>query len=125
MTTKTYQPTEKQITTWSKLAPASMPTDDGFKAQWKRQHHGKETGWGMAKRNWVACHANDNLTCSFDYELGVWQGRVDAFRNEPMAETPNYHTSPFEFGYYAGYTNFNSFWPQYQKKDEFSALYGD
>lgn len=123
--TKTYQPTEKQIKNWSQLRPATMPTDEEFKATWKRQHHGKETGWGMGKREWVAQHANDHLTATVEHQIGVWQGRVDAMRGEPRAETSNYHTDPYQFGYYTGYETFDNFWPQYQKKDEFTSLYGD
>lgn len=117
MNRREYEPTEKQIENWSKLYPAPMPTDDEFKAQWKRQHHGKESGWGMGKRNWVALHKDDNLTCNADYERGVWQGRLDAALGLDMAETPHYHTDAFEHGYYSGYTNFASFWPQYSRTE--------
>lgn len=105
-----YEPTAKQLEKWNALKPAVMPSDDEFKAQWKKAHHGKETGWGMGKRNWVISHANDSLTQTVEYNLGVWQGRVDAARGEEAQPTPEYHINPFQHGYYTGYTEFASFW---------------
>jgi hypothetical protein len=120
-----YQPTEKQLVKWKALKPAEMPTDEEFKVQWKRQHGGKLTGWGMAKRDWVIQHSDDHLTCTVEYNIGLWQGRVDAAAGLPQAETPNYHTSPYEYGYYRGYTSFGSFWNGYDRnaKVDFETKY--
>lgn len=30
--------------------------DEGLKADWKRRHHGKVTGWGMAKAQLINVH---------------------------------------------------------------------
>lgn len=53
MEQKMYEPTEKQIKNWSELTTIEMPSDDEFKAIWKKAHHGKEAGWGMGKRDWI------------------------------------------------------------------------
>lgn len=120
-----FNPTEKQLEKWSKLAPAAMPSDDEFKAAWKRAHHGKETGWGMMKRNWVALHADDNLTCTVEYNLGVWEGRIDAMNNATPMATDEYHTNPFHYGYYTGYNEFKSFWNGFDRnaRADFEAKY--
>ena len=113
MERKQFVPTEKQLEKWSALKPAEMPSDDEFKASWKRNHGGKLTGWGMGKRDWVARHADDNLTQTVEYNLGVWQGRVDALRGtEPMV-TNEFHTNPYHYGYYYGYNGFAGFWKGY------------
>ena len=105
-----FEPTAKQLEKWNALKPAVMPSDDEFKARWKKAHGGKETGWGMSKRDWVGNHASDTLTQTVEYNLGLWQGRVDAARGEEAQPTPNYHTDPYDHGYYSGYHGFASFW---------------
>lgn len=125
MERKQFEPTEKQIEKWSALVAPTMPTDDEFKAQWKKAHHGKETGWGMGKRNWVAGHVNDSLVYTVEYNLGLWQGRVDAVRDTEPMETNEYHTNPFHFGYYTGFHGFASFWKGYgqEARDQFNQIY--
>lgn len=102
MERKNYEPTEKQIEKWNKFAAPQMPSDDEFKAQWKKSHHGKETGWGMVKRNWII----SSMSQSMDYQMGIWQGRVDAARGIEYAEVDE--DKAYNLGYYRGYTNFTS-----------------
>lgn len=125
MERKQYEPTEKQIKLWSTLHPAEMPTDEDFKATWKRQHHNKETGWGMGKRAWVAQHANDHFTQTTEYQIGVWQGRVDALRGEDRGETGTLDT-PFQNGYDFGFDTFQGFWKGYDAvaRQSFIQKYG-
>ena len=110
MERKQFEPTEKQLEKWTALTIPTMPADEEFKDQWKKRHGGVERGWGISKRDWVADHANDALTCTKEYFLGLWQGRVDAARGLEKLETPQYHTDPYQFGYYWGYDGFESFW---------------
>lgn len=125
--TKKFEPTQKQLEKWNALTVPTMPTDDEFKASWKRSHHGKEAGWGMGKRDWIASHSNDHMTCTPEYYLGLWQGRVDALNGVTRADTPDYHTNPSQFGYYSGYEGFSDFWKGYDQnaKKEFSEKYLD
>lgn len=102
MTRKMYKPTEKQIQNWSKLELAELPTDDEFKARWAKSHHGKTTGWGMGKREWIT----SNLKNSREYQMGIWQGRVDAARGLDYSEERNENT--YNLGYYRGYTEYES-----------------
>lgn len=102
MERKLYQPTAKQEEKWSKLQLAELPTDEWFKENWKRQHHGKVTGWGMGKRDWIV----SNLKSSREYELGLWQGRVDAARGLEYSEERNDNT--YNLGYHRGYTGYES-----------------
>lgn len=113
MERKIYEPTEKQLAKWDMLQPADMPTDEEFKASWKKSHHGKETGWGMGKRDWINIHSDDQLTQTVTYNQGLWQGRIDAMLGLEPLDTPHYHTDPYEYGYYIGYNGFESFWSGY------------
>lgn len=121
-----FQPTEKQIERWNQIKTPVMPSDDEFKAQWKKSHHGKEAGWGMEKRDWVANHANDHLTYTVEYNIGLWQGRVDAMNGDAAIETNNYHTDPYQNGYYSGYNNFASFWKGFDRnaRADFQSKFG-
>lgn len=127
MERKLYQPTEKQLKLWNTLKPATMPTDEEFKTSWKRAHHNVERGWGMGKRDWVAAHANDHLTETIDYMIGLWQGRIDALQGLDPLPSPNYHTSPYDNGYYHGFHGFESFWKGYdrQAREKLIAQYGN
>jgi len=122
-----FEPTEKQLSKWSLLRPTVMPSDDEFKARWKRAHGGKVTGWGMTKRDWVIAHSDDHLTCTVEYNLGLWQGRVDAMNGDPQQETPEYHTDPYQYGYYHGYAEFDGFWRGYDAaaKSDLQAKFGN
>lgn len=99
-----YQPTEKQLSQWGQPGTweLKIPSDDELKAQWKKTHHGKETGWGMGKKNYIL----GVMTGSYEYQLGIWQGRVDAARGLEYAEERNENT--YNLGYYRGYTNYQS-----------------
>ena len=102
MERKMYEPTEKQIAKWNSLTPSAMPSDEDFKASWKHAHGGKETGWGMGKRNWIV----SNMKNSAEYQLGIWQGRVDKARGLAYQEKEAVKT--FNLGYYRGYTEYES-----------------
>ena len=100
MERKMYQLTEKQL---SRCAPmAELPIDEEFKAGWKKSHHGKTRGWGMGKRN----HILSLMTNTPEYQLGIWQGRVDKARGLPYSEERN--ESAYNLGYYRGYTDYES-----------------
>ena len=107
---KIFEPTEKQLTNWAKLKPVVMPSDDEFKFLWKKSNYGRETGWGKGKLHWIEIHKNDHLTCTVEYNLGLWQGRVDAANHLEAQPSPNNRTDPFDFGYFTGFNSFESFW---------------
>jgi hypothetical protein len=102
MERKLYEPTEKQIEKWNKFSIPEMPTDEEFKARWAKAHHGKTAGWGMGKRQWIV----SNMTQSREYQMGLWQGRVDKARGLEYAEERNENT--YNLGYYRGYTEYES-----------------
>jgi len=113
MDRKQYQPTEKQLQKWGTLKSSEMPSDDEFKAAWKHSHHNVERGWGMGKRDWVVNHANDHLIWTIEYNIGLWQGRIDALQGLEPIETPDYHNDPYQYGYFHGFNGFESFWHGY------------
>lgn len=102
MTRKMYEPTEKQIEKWSRFVAPEMPTDAEFKARWTKAHHGKSTGWGIGKCNWIV----SAMSCSQDYQMGLWQGRVDAARGLDYSEERSEKT--YNLGYHRGYTEYES-----------------
>lgn len=102
MDRKMYEPTENQERKWAKFANAEMPSDDEFKTLWAKSHGGKTSGWGMMKRDFVL----SQMTQSREYQMGLWQGRVDAARNIEYAEERNENT--YNLGYYRGYTGYQS-----------------
>lgn len=97
-----YEPTAKQLEKWTaadnNMRP--LPTDEEFKAMWKRQHHGKVTGWGMGKRDWIVSEMKNTR----DYQMGIWQGRVDAAQGLEYSEERNENT--YNLGYFRGYTEY-------------------
>ena len=102
MDRKMYQPTKNQERKWSEFQAPTMPTDEEFKARWARSHHGKENGWGIGKRDWIL----SSMTKSREYQMGIWQGRVDAARGLDYAEERNENT--YNLGYYRGYNDYAS-----------------
>ena len=119
MERKMYRPTENQARKWANLTPLAVPSDDTFKALWAKKHGGKTTGWGMIKRDWI----NSNLKNSREYQIGIWQGRVDAARGLDYSEDRNENT--YNLGYYRGYTDYQSNrrgWDQ-PTRDAFDAEY--
>lgn len=102
MERKIYRPTEKQEQKWAEFSAPQMPTDDEFKTEWKKAHHGKEAGWGMMKRNWIL----RSMSSSREYQMGLWQGRVDKIRGLDYQEKQD--ESTYNLGYYRGYTNCES-----------------
>jgi len=101
-TRKMYQPTAGQEKRWARFTAPQMPTDEQFKARWANSHHGKTSGWGIGKRDWVL----SQMTKSRDYQTGLWQGRVDAARGLVYSEERNENT--YNLGYYRGYTEYES-----------------
>lgn len=104
MDRKMYQPTANQERKWAREAErvVEMPTDEEFKSRWAKCHHGKKAGWGMGKRDWIL----SNMTRTREYQMGIWQGRVDAANGLDYAEERNENT--YNLGYYRGYTNYES-----------------
>ena len=102
MERKMYQPTKNQERKWAKFETPEMPTDDEFKAGWARAHGGKTNGWGIGKRDFVL----RNMTSTREYQMGIWQGRVDKARGLDYSEERNENT--YNLGYYRGYTEYES-----------------
>jgi hypothetical protein len=102
MERKMYEPTENQERKWASLNLAPLPSDDEFKTRWAKAHHGKTAGWGMMKRDWIV----SNLKNSREYQMGIWQGRVDRARGLEYSEERNDNT--YNLGYYRGYTDYES-----------------
>lgn len=102
MNRKMYEPTKNQERKWTKFSGAEMPTDEEFKTRWAKSHHGKTRGWGMSKRNWKL----SQMTQSREYQMGLWQGRVDAARSLDYSEERNENT--YNLGYHRGYTGYES-----------------
>lgn len=102
MARKMYEPTEKQSEKWASYTPTEMPSDEQFKTQWAKSHHGKTTGWGMAKKQWII----SSHTSSPDYQRGLWQGRVDAARGLDYSEERS--EAAYNQGYHQGYTGYES-----------------
>ena len=99
-----YEPTKKQVKRWQEYEEkkADIPTDEEFKEQWKRSHHGSEKGWGMGKQQYMISLLRQNP----DYELGIGQGRVDAHRGLDYNEERS--KKPYNLGYHLGYTEYAS-----------------
>lgn len=106
MERKMYQPTEKQAQRWATLSAPAMPSDDEFKAMWKKAHHGKLAGWGMGKRDWII----SNLKATREYQMNLWQGRVDAVQglDYQSAEPTEEHMNAANLGYYRGYCEYRA-----------------
>ena len=102
MTRTMYEPTEKQLKKWGepgKNIDALMPNDDYFKFK----ANGKPVkAWGLKKRDYKL----SLMTSTYEYQIGIWQGRVDAARGLNYSEERNENT--YNLGYYRGYTDFNS-----------------
>lgn len=101
-TRKMYEPTKNQERKWAKFSDIKMPTDEQFKTRWAKTRHGKTRGWGIAKRDFVL----SNMTKAREYQIGLWQGRVDAARGLPYSEERNENT--YNLGYHRGYTSYAS-----------------
>lgn len=106
MDRKMYEPTERQEQKWAALTPVEMPTDDEFRANWKRSHHGKLAGWGMGKRDWIL----NNMKATREYQMALWQGAVDAargisYQHEALTDE---NMNCYNLGYYRGYTGYQS-----------------
>lgn len=105
MERKLYTLTEKQIEKCARGNNGSldnMPSDDEFKARWKKAHHGKVTGWGMGKADWI----KSQMTMNPDYVRGLWQGMVDKANGLEYSEERS--ENAYNLGYYRGYTEYES-----------------
>lgn len=104
MDRKMYEPTEKQEKNWEREAERAgeLPSDEWFKDRWAKDHHGKVSGWGMGKRDYIL----RQMTRTRDYQIGLWQGRVDAARGLEYSEERNENT--YNLGYHRGYTEYES-----------------
>jgi hypothetical protein len=102
MERKLYRPTENQERKWASFPTPEIPSDDEFKAIWRKVHHGVERGWGIQKRNWILT----NMAKTREYQMGIWQGRVDAARGLEYSEERNENT--YNLGYYRGYSDYQS-----------------
>lgn len=96
---KMFELTQRQL---KKCHAVEMPGDEWFQERWKKGHHGKLAGWGMGKRNFVL----GSMTCTPEYQRGLWQGRVDKLRGLPYAEERNENT--YNLGYHRGYTSWDN-----------------
>lgn len=102
MSRKLYTLTEKQLQKAAEAPVYEMPSDDEFKAQWKHAHHGKLTGWGMGKAEWI----KRQMKNSPEYVRGLWQGMVDKANGLDYSEERNENV--YNLGYYRGYTEYES-----------------
>ena len=106
MNRKMYEPTDKQNSKWAAFKTPQMPTDDEFKSRWAKSHHGVVRGWGLGKRQWII----GNLTQTREYNMGIWQARVDALRGldyqTPLSDDDGENINCYNLGYYRGYTEF-------------------
>jgi hypothetical protein len=113
MERKMYTMTEKQIArfvnrptqeqTDAQVAEIrSGSQDEQLKADWKRRHHGKLTGWGMGKAQLII----DLLGGTIEYQRGIWQGRVDKARG--LDYTEERLEKSYNLGYYRGYVEYES-----------------
>lgn len=98
MSRKMYEPTKNQTRKWAQFDNTTMPTDEEFKARAKREHK----PWGILKRDFVL----SQMTHTTEYQMGLWQGRVDRARELDYSEERNENT--YNLGYYRGYTNYDS-----------------
>jgi hypothetical protein len=103
MNRKMYVPTDKQESNWARLTVYETPSDEVFKHSWAKSHNGKEAGWGMGKRDWII----RNMCQTREYQMGLWQGRVDAAQGLEYSEERNEKT--YNVGYYRGYLSFDSY----------------
>lgn len=89
-----------------------MPSDEEFKARWAKKHGGKTAGWGILKKNWVL----SEMTRTRSYQMGIWQGRVDAANGLEYSEERE--NSPYNLGYHRGYTGFQSDFRGFDKQTQ-------
>jgi hypothetical protein len=123
MDRKIYEPSKNQLRKWGepgKDIEALMPSADDIKAMWKKSHHGKLNGWGMKKRDIKL----SLMTATYEYQVAIWQGRVDALNGLEYSEDRN--ESAYNLGYHRGYTNFTSDWKGFDNgtRQRFTEKYG-
>jgi hypothetical protein len=104
MDRKMYEPTEKLLNKYPRSIAdgIDLPSDEEFKARWTRAHHGKSAGWGIAKRDYIL----NQMTKMREYQIGIWQGRVDKARGLAYSEDRN--ENAYNLGYHRGYTEYES-----------------
>lgn len=92
--------TEKEAEVQAQLADAER--DAAIKARWMKAHHGKARGWGLLKAQYIL----DSMKLTIDYQLGIWQGRVDKGRGLGYQEERL--EKPYNMGYHVGYCDYES-----------------
>ena len=98
MKTVQYEFTKNQLRKIERAGNTpEMPTDEEFQTRWAKSHHGKTRGWGMMKRDWILSQMRNTR----EYQLGIWQGRVDAARR--LEYTEDRPDSAYNLGYHQGY----------------------
>lgn len=113
MERRIYQPTEKV----ARLPVAvALPADEAIKAIARTGH---KRPWGLVKRD-LALRA---LRGCRDYNLGLWQGRVDAARGTGYSDER--FAEAYNLGYHEGYANYESHRGGWHPtiRAEFDALY--
>lgn len=98
MNRKMYEPTKNQERKWSQFDNLEMPSDDDFRTRAKKERK----PWGILKRDYIL----SQMTQTREYQMGLWQGRVDKARGLDYAEDRNENT--YNLGYYRGYTGYES-----------------
>ena len=101
MERKMYEPTKNQERKWGVPGrdwESGMPTDEALKIRAKKEHK----PWGILKRDTKL----SVMTATYEYQIGIWQGRVDAANGLEYSEDRSENT--YNLGYHRGYTNFSS-----------------
>ena len=98
MARKMYQANKKQEAKWQKFGSPEMPSDEHFQARGKKEHK----PWGILKRDYIL----GQMTQTREYQLGIWQGRVDKARGLDYSEERTENT--YNLGYYRGYASYES-----------------
>lgn len=98
MDRKMYEPTKNQERKWAKFTEHTLPSDEHFQERGRKEHR----PWGIIKRDYVL----SNMTQTCEYQIGLWQGRVDAARGLEYSEDRNENT--YNLGYYRGYNGYES-----------------
>jgi len=93
-----YEPTRGNEKKWARYQPVDMPSDDEFKTRAKKSRK----PWGIIKRDFIL----GQMTQTREYQMGIWQGRVDAARELEYSEERTENT--YNLGYYRGYTGYKS-----------------
>lgn len=92
-----YEPTNK-IASRNSVHDMTIPSDDYFKDLAKK----RRKPWGIVKRDYIV----GAMAGKREYQIGLWQGRVDKARGLDYSEERN--ENAYNLGYYRGYTEYES-----------------